>query len=216
MSKCKPVPACRSRPMSALMLLALVAACGGGGDPAADAAAPPSAPGDSAVSAAEDPAAAPVDAAPAAAGTHASCNLPDFEQDATALINAHRAAGAQCGARGAFAAVASLSWNAPLNAASLVHSEDMVANDFFAHAGSNGSNAGQRASEAGYVWSTWGENIAAGQGSVASVVAAWMASPGHCANLMNADFSDVGLACVSGVAGSTYRSYWTMTLARPR
>jgi uncharacterized protein YkwD len=51
---------------------------------------------------------------------------------------------------------------------------------------------------------------------VASVVAGWMASPGHCANIMNARFRDIGLACVSGTASNTYRSYWTMTLGTAR
>ena len=133
-----------------------------------------------------------------------------------ARVNAHRAAGAQCGSQGSFAAATPLAWNAALTQASLVHSDDMAARNFFDHTGSDGSNAGQRAIAAGYVWSAWGENIAAGQPDVATVVAAWMASPGHCANVMNPRLRDVGLACVGGGAGSTYRSYWTMTLASPR
>jgi uncharacterized protein YkwD len=196
-------------------LLALVAACGGGGD-ATDPAPPQSAPSDAAAVAAEAPVAAQADTAPPVAGTRATCNLAEFESETMALLNAHRAAGAQCGDRGAFDAAAPLFWNAPLTAASLVHSDDMAANNFFDHAGSDGSSAGQRASAAGYVWSAWGENIAAGQSSVRTVIAAWMASPGHCANIMNANFRDVGLACVSGGAGSDYRSYWTMTLGRSR
>ena len=48
--------------------------------------------------------------------------------------------------------------------------------------------------------------------AVAEVVAGWMASDGHCANLMNPAFRDIGLACVSGTASNVYRSYWTMVL----
>ena len=51
---------------------------------------------------------------------------------------------------------------------------------------------------------------------MASVVAAWMASPGHCANLMNNRFRDIGLACVSGTASNTYRTYWTLSLGAVR
>jgi uncharacterized protein YkwD len=66
------------------------------------------------------------------------------------------------------------------------------------------------------VWSSWGENIAAGQRSVADVVAGWMASDGHCANIMAPGFRDVGLACVGGNTGTTYGTYWTMVLGSAR
>ncbi len=131
-------------------------------------------------------------------------------------IDAQRAAGATCGAEGSFPAAPPLTWNAALTQASLVHSDDMMALNFFSHTGSNGSSAGQRATAAGYVWQTWGENIAAGQPTANSVMDAWVASPGHCANLMNARFRDIGLACVSGGASNTYRTYWTMTLGTAR
>jgi hypothetical protein len=39
-----------------------------------------------------------------------------------------------------------------LTQAALVHSDDMVANNFFSHTGSDGSSAGQRATAAGYAW----------------------------------------------------------------
>ena len=133
-----------------------------------------------------------------------------------ARINAHRAAGASCGAEGNFAAAPALTWNAQLTQASLVHSDDMVALNFFSHTGSGGGNTGQRATAAGYSWMTVGENIAAGQPDMATVVAAWMASPGHCANIMNNRFRDIGLVCVSGTANNTYRTYWTMTLGATR
>ncbi len=132
------------------------------------------------------------------------------------LINARRTAGASCGSRGNFAATTGLAMNAALNQSALAHSDDMMAGNFFSHTGSSGSNAGQRAAAAGYVWSTWGENIAAGQPTVSNVVDGWMASDGHCANIMNANFRDIGLACVSGSASNTYRSYWTMTLGAAR
>lgn len=133
-----------------------------------------------------------------------------------ALVNQHRLAGATCGSRGAFPPVAALRWNEALTQASLVHSDDMVALDFFSHTGSNGSSAGQRITAAGYGWQTWGENIAAGQMGVAAVVSAWMNSPGHCANLMNAAFRDIGAACVSGAASNRYRTYWTQNFGAAR
>jgi len=192
-------------------LLAGLSACGGGGDEPATNPAPALTP----VATAPNPAPVPT-LAPGVAGTRATCNLTDFRTQALALVNSFRASGASCGALGSFPAVPALAWNDALTHASLVHSDDMVALNFFSHTGTNGSSAGQRATAAGYAWSTWGENIAAGQPNVDSVMAAWLASPGHCANLMNAGFRDIGLACVSGTANNTYRSYWTMTLGAAR
>jgi uncharacterized protein YkwD len=193
--------------LAVLTLLSGLVACGGGSsdEPAASAAPEPA-----------PDVAPPPESAASVAGTHATCNLTDFRAQALARVNSYRAAGATCGAQGSFPAVPALAWNDALTQASLVHSQDMVALNFFSHTGTNGSSAGQRATAAGYVWSTWGENIAAGQPTVDSVMAAWLASPGHCANLMNAGFRDIGLACVSGTANNNYRTYWTMTLGAAR
>ena len=183
-----------------LAALIALAACGGGGD---DASAPPD----------TSPEPPPGNGAP---GTRATCQLPDFASQALALVNQHRAAGASCGARGNFPAATALAWNDALTQASLAHSDDMVVHNFFSHTGSDGRSAGDRASAAGYTWQTWAENIAAGQPSVAGVVDGWMRSDGHCANIMNAKLRDIGLACVSGAASNTFRTYWTMTLGTRR
>jgi uncharacterized protein YkwD len=133
-----------------------------------------------------------------------------------AAVNAHRRSGATCGARGAFAAAPALAWNAALTQASVTHSDDMVARNFFDHTGSNGSTLGTRVTAAGYQWSRVGENIAAGQADVAQVVDGWMKSDGHCANLMNPSFRDIGVACVAGNANTSYRTYWTQDFGTPR
>ena len=202
------------RTLCALSLLAALQACGGGGaDGNAAAPTPSPTPAPTPTPTPAPPLPSPP---PPTAGTRATCNLANFQSEALALVNAQRAAGATCGAQGRFAATTALAWNDPLTQASLVHSDDMVSGNFFSHTGSTGLNAGQRATAAGYAWATWGENIAAGQPTVATVVAAWMASDGHCANIMNPTYRDIGLACVSGTASNTYRSYWTMTLGATR
>jgi len=194
--------------LAALGAVMALAGCGGGSD------SPTPAP--QAQNAAPTPQDATPAPAPSTAGTRATCNLANFEAEVLALVNAYRAAGASCGSEGNFPAAGPLAWNASLTQASLVHSDDMVAANFFSHTGSDGSNAGQRATAAGYIWQSVGENIAAGQPSVAVVMAGWITSPGHCANIMQASFRDIGLACVSGGAGNTYRTYWTMTLGLAR
>jgi uncharacterized protein YkwD len=192
-------------------LLAMVG-CGGGGD-------------DSSESAPQSQTQAPEPTNPPdpepqptlpTAGTRATCNLANFEAEMLAAANAYRAAGASCGSEGNFPAAAPLAWNPMLTQASLGHSDDMVASNVFSHTGSDGSSAGLRATAAGYAWRSLGENIAAGQSSVAGVMAGWMASPGHCANIMRANYEDIGVACVSGGAGNAYRSYWTMSLGLAR
>ena len=45
-----------------------------------------------------------------------------------------------------------------------------------------------------------GENIAFGQGSISEVMNGWFKSEGHCMNLMNPDFKEVGVA--------EYNTYW--------
>ncbi len=40
--------------------------------------------------------------------------------------------------------------------------------------------------------------------------------PGHCVNVMNANFVDVGVVLVQGTSSNTYRTYWAMVLGRPR
>ena len=53
-----------------------------------------------------------------------------------------------------------------LRAAARAHAMDMAQNDFFSHTGSGGSSVADRATATGYLWTTVGENIAAGQGRV--------------------------------------------------
>lgn len=145
-----------------------------------------------------------------------TCSLPNFEADMLAAVNARRRAGATCGAQGSFPAAPDLLWNAAITQAAVAHSDDMVGHNLFSHTGSDGSSAGDRMTAAGYAWRGWGENIAAGQATVADVVDGWMKSDGHCANLMNAAYKDIGVACVAGNASTTYRTYWTQDFGTPR
>ncbi len=143
-----------------------------------------------------------------------SCNLPDFRNSLLQQINAARAAARSCGGT-AMPAVAPLAWNDALFSAAARHSIDMAVNNYFSHTGLDGRSASQRIAAEGYAWSWVGENIAAGQTSVSTVMSGWLASAGHCANIMRAEYQHVGVSCVQR-SGTTYGRYWTMTLARPR
>jgi uncharacterized protein YkwD len=146
----------------------------------------------------------------------ASCAIPDFATAALAAINQRRAAGASCGSRGTFAAAAPLRWSSLLATASAAHSTDMATLNYFSHTSADGRSMSDRVNATGYTWSSLGENIAAGYPGIDSVVEGWMRSEGHCANIMNPDFDEMGLACVPGASGSRYGQYWTQNLARKR
>jgi uncharacterized protein YkwD len=107
-------------------------------------------------------------------------------------VNHVRARGCRCGPRW-MPPVAALKWNRQLARAADRHAEAMAQGGWFSHVGPSGSTLTSRARSAGYRGFAGGENIASGQPTVRAVVAAWLASPGHCQNLMTRGYDDVGL-----------------------
>ena len=178
-----------ARSAASLALVALLSACGGGGSDSGN---------DSVLSA-------------VATGGDITCGMLNFQAEMTAQVNNARAAGAVCGGV-AFPPAAGLRWDTQLQNAATVHSEDMASHNFFAHQSpTNGSTLRERVPAAGYKYSSVGENLGAGQTSIAQVVTEWLASPGHCATLMKANFVDMGVSCKSN-PGTAYDTYWTMEL----
>lgn len=204
----------RRRLVACTLASSLLAACGGGGDSAPSAISGAPSPADASAPA-PAPGAAPAPAPAQVASPTATCGLSEFANSALARINQLRAAGASCGTRGTFAPAGALSWNALLTQSSEGHSRDMATANYFSHNSLDGRTLTERVNATGYPWSTIGENIAAGYATVNSVMDGWTASDGHCANLMNPSFTELGLACVPGAAGSQYNTYWTMNLGRP-
>jgi uncharacterized protein YkwD len=123
------------------------------------------------------------------------------------LVNQARSAPRYCGNR-AFNAARPVRWNASLAEASRLHSEDMARWNYFSHSGRNGSDPGQRVERAGYRYRATAENIAAGQMKPEDAVAGWIKSPGHCANLMNPAYTEMGAAFAIN-AQSEMGVYWT-------
>jgi uncharacterized protein YkwD len=184
------------RHVERLFLLVALASCGGGGDSAS----------------APAPAPAPV---PAPSPAAATCGIADFRAETLRLLNARRAAGANCRTGGTFGPAPAVQWNERIEAAAAGHALDMAEHDYFEHEGRDGANVPQRVSAEGYNWSTVGENIAAGQQTIPQVIDGWMASDSHCVNMMDPRFRDIGMACASN-ADSTYGRYWVLDLAAPR
>jgi len=99
-----------------------------------------------------------------------------------------------------------LCYNKKLTAASENHANDMIANDFFSHTGSDGSQPWDRMEDAGYSWGSAAENIAYGQTSVKEVMNAWMNSPGHKANILGGNVH---------FGAAWENQYWVQKFASP-
>jgi uncharacterized protein YkwD len=140
---------------------------------------------------------------------------PDAGQAILAAVNAARATDRMCGDQH-FAAAGPLAWNDALAKAALVHSQDMALHHFLQHTGSDGSGVADRATRAGYKWQRVGENIASGLRSPQDAVAGWLNSPGHCANIMSAGFTEMGAAYFIHPESKTGLAYWTQDFGSPR
>jgi uncharacterized protein YkwD len=140
---------------------------------------------------------------------------PQAGKTILAAVNAARARPRACGER-QFAAAPPVAWNDTLGQAALGHSRDMAERRYFDHHEADGSDAGQRAQRLGYRWSRIGENIASGLGSPEEAVAGWIASPGHCANLMNPNYTQMGAAYAVNRASENQTLYWTQVFATPK
>jgi uncharacterized protein YkwD len=115
------------------------------------------------------------------------------------LVNAERAA----------AGCRPLAVNDALTTAAQGHSDDMAANDYFSHTSLDGATAADRAEAAGFSGTALGENIAAGQRTPQDVMAAWMGSEGHRNNILNCDYT------VIGVGLNEDGWYWTQMFGTP-
>ena len=71
-----------------------------------------------------------------------------------------------------------------------------------AHVGKNGSQVGDRAKDAGYVFTHVAENVAYGQPTVEVVMVSWMNSPGHKANILTAEVKHAGFSKVKDKDGA--------------
>jgi len=104
-----------------------------------------------------------------------------------------------------------LGLSARLTEAARAHARDMAEHEHMAHEGSDGSLPKQRVERAGYVFKEIGENVAAGQETVAQVMRTWIESPPHRENLLG-PFTEMGGAVAKAADGT---SYWCVDFGRP-
>jgi uncharacterized protein YkwD len=130
------------------------------------------------------------------------------------LTNEARAHPRRCGPT-PYGAAPPLAPSAQLSQVALAYAHDMAAWGYMAHTGRDGSSSAQRITRSGYRWSEVGENLASGVMSADEVVAGWLASPEHCANLMDPLYRQAGL----GYAVNPHDQrgvYWAMEFGTPR
>jgi uncharacterized protein YkwD len=107
-----------------------------------------------------------------------------------------------------------LAVNLSLAAAAQRYAEAMAASGCFSHTCPPIPELQGRVESAGYTqWGRLAENIAAGQRSAEQVVAAWMGSPGHKANILRDGVTEIG---VGRATGGSYGTYWTQVFGAPR
>ncbi|GEP05287.1 hypothetical protein MOX02_33250 [Methylobacterium oxalidis] len=92
--------------------------------------------------------------------------------------------------------------------------------DTFSHTGVNGSNSGARMATAGYGAQGWGENIAYVSGemtetTVRQLHANLMNSPGHCANIVNGSFEEIGTGLKEGTINGYKVVFVTQNFGTP-
>ncbi|MEM7481769.1 MAG: CAP domain-containing protein [Acidobacteriota bacterium] len=129
--------------------------------------------------------------------------------------------------------LAPLKGNAALDTASENHSQAMAQRNFFGHCDlDTGTDHGDRATAAGYPWSSVAENIAAGQDTIADLMSDWLASPGHRNNILSTSYREVGTGyffqagdlgnvrfdpdtdCVQEQIVGPFGGYWTQVFGR--
>ncbi len=154
----------------------------------------------------------PVDSGSGSADAGASGGWPaayaTLEQQVLEETNKRRALGADCRTKGRFPPAPPVTGHPLLQAAARKHSQDMALKGYFAHNNLAGLTPFDRMKAEGYKGGTMGENIAAGNATAVKTVDQWMNSDGHCANIMNAKYTQLGVGYFYS-ATSKYKHYWT-------
>lgn len=132
-------------------------------------------------------------------------------------VNQARSQGANCGTEGSFAPAGPLGFAPPLTAAAQEHALTMAQTGCFSHDGTGSKPCPdgtpcRRIAQAGYRWSTVGENIALNSSGLESVIRGWLASPGHCANLLKPIYLHFGGGLANDGQGD---GYYVQTFGAP-
>jgi len=148
-------------------------------------------------------------AAPAAPSTPAKTTTPsgsaalnDYEQQVVTLVNKERAA----------AGLSALTVNSTLANVAETKAADLRDENYFDHQSPKYGSPFDMMHSFGITYSYAGENIAKGQRTPDEVMNGWMNSPGHRANILNANYTQIGVGYVTDSNGT---GYWVQEFIRP-
>ena len=130
---------------------------------------------------------------PTAVPAPATGNMSADEQKMINLVNQERTN----------AGLNALVFDNTLRAPALKHSRDMSTNNFFSHTSPTYGSFSQRLKDSGMKYSTAGENLAM-YGSVEAAHTGLMNSEGHRANIMNTNYTRIGIGIVFNQSRGTY------------
>jgi uncharacterized YkwD family protein len=138
------------------------------------------------------PATQPVVTSPAAvpkpADPGTSTRVTNFASQVVSLVNQERAK----------ASLGALAVNKRLSNMAMVKAQDMKNNNYFDHNSPTYGSPFDMMKQFGITYHYAGENIAMGQRTPREVMTAWMDSPGHKANILNKNFTSIGVAYYNG------------------
>ncbi len=126
----------------------------------------------------------------------------DFQKEVIRLVNQERAK----------AGLKPLTENAELDKIATLKSEDMAKLNYFSHTSPTYGSPFDMLSQFGVDYTAAGENIAYGQKTPAEVMNGWMNSSGHRANILNSNYTRIGVGIAKKSNGQLV---WTQTFTRP-
>jgi uncharacterized protein YkwD len=144
----------------------------------------------------------------------ASAQAPILATRALQLVNEVRARGARCGDR-SFGPAPPVRLSETLGGVAFGHADDMAKHNYFEHEDLTGRTPADRVRAVGYQEKLVGENIAYGPKSAEEVVQGWLDSPGHCENIMDPRFAEMGIAYAAGHAARR-GLFWVQLLVAPK
>jgi uncharacterized YkwD family protein len=133
-------------------------------------------------------------------GTSTGSETLTMEQQVAALVNSERAS------RG----LDPLTWNQNLANIARVKSDDMASNNYFSHTSPTYGSPFDMLKSFGVSYTAAGENIASGQTTAQTVMDTWMNSAGHAANILNGNFTEIGV----GYSYNNGSPIWTQLFLR--
>ena len=142
-----------------------------------------------------------------------STESPRLAARALELVNQARSRPRRCGGR-SFAPAPPLTLDGTLDGVAFGHASDMAVHNYFEHEDLSGHTPADRVRAVGYREKLVGENIAFGPRTAEEVVQGWLDSPGHCENIMDPRFAQMGIAYAAGRAKRGL--FWVQVLAEPK